>query len=125
MQLLAESAKAYADSRSHLDLEPADRSLANACGQHKGTPKGEPFKDPGYFGEWSSRFRWQERAWDAHIESMSAITNIELLQAARRHTVEQTEKLQALIDEKLNQLQNQRGSKWRPGGDGQPDGAVR
>jgi hypothetical protein len=60
--LSAESAKAYAAFCAYRDLGPDSRSL-NAAYAGGG-------RAPGYWAQWSSEFRWVERAaaYDAHLD---------------------------------------------------------
>lgn len=97
-----ESAKAYAAFCKYRDLKPDRRSLNAAYGGGRA---------PGYWAEWSSQFRWVERAaaYDAHLDELRRSERERRLRALeeRRFAVElqnqerlekRLQKMEALLD---------------------------
>ena len=119
-QLPNESAAAYAGFTAYADLPPGQRTITAAYRALKGKPDDESVKPPGYFGAWTSKYRWRERAAarDQIFNRLAVVAPVQKeRQAADKRTVETADRLHDIIESELEALEGMKDRKWKFGGD--------
>lgn len=107
-QLPNESAQAHAGLLAYAVLPLGKRTITAAYRALKGMPEDADVKPPGYFGAWTSKYRWRQRAAarDQIFNQLAVVAPMQERAAADKRTVETANRLHDIIESELGALES-------------------